>query len=184
MGFFGRDTQKPGFSATVPGGVGVDPRTAPSPGSGDLSGRRSVPTMIGPNTKINGELSGDEDVVVDGRVEGKINLKKQLTVGPTGQVHAEVRARNILIAGKVIGNVSAEDKVELVATGSLEGNIRAAKIVIAEGAHFKGSVDMSAAKGSEAEAPAVTPSAPASEPKERDSRPARGDDRSGGQRNR
>lgn len=100
--------------------------------------------MIGPNTKIQGELSGDEDVVVDGRVEGKIFLKKQLTVGPAGQVHADVQARNVLIAGKVVGNVSAEDKVEILATGTLDGNIHAAKIVIAEGAQFKGSVEMTA----------------------------------------
>lgn len=143
MGFFGRDQgAKPTFEPTVPGGVAVDPRfrSAPSP-SGDPHLRRGG-TMIGPNTKINGELSGDEDIVVDGRVEGKVVLKKQLTVGPTGHVHADVVAKNVLIAGKLVGNVQAEEKVEIVATGSLEGNIRAAKIVIAEGAQFKGSVEM------------------------------------------
>jgi cytoskeletal protein CcmA (bactofilin family) len=120
--------------------VAVDPRSHPAVG-GEPHVRRGG-TMIGPNTRVSGELSGDEDVVVDGRVEGTVRLKKQLTVGPAGEVHAEVFAKTVLIAGKVVGNVTAEEKVEIVATGSLEGNIRAAKIVIAEGAHFKGTVDM------------------------------------------
>lgn len=127
--------------------------------------------MIGPGTRIQGELSGEEDVVVDGRVEGKISLQKQLTIGPSGQVHADIHARNVLIAGKVVGNVSADDKVELVATGSLEGNIHAAKIVIAEGAHFKGSVDMASAKMSEPKAPSASPATP---PRDEKDRPAPG----------
>ena len=139
MGFFGRDSKPPVFDRTVAGGVAVDPRSHPAGGESHV---RRGGTMIGPNTRVSGELSGDEDVVVDGRVDGTVRLKKQLTVGPAGEVHAEVFAKTVLIAGKVVGNVTAEEKVEIVATGSLEGNIRAAKIVIAEGAHFKGSVDM------------------------------------------
>jgi cytoskeletal protein CcmA (bactofilin family) len=98
--------------------------------------------VIGNQIKINGELSGDEDVTVEGRVEGQINLKRTLTIGPSGNVTATVHAKSIVIAGRVVGDVSADEKVELVASGSLEGNIRAPKIVISEGAHFKGSVDM------------------------------------------
>jgi cytoskeletal protein CcmA (bactofilin family) len=114
--------------------------------------------VIGNQIKINGELSGDEDVTVEGRVEGQINLKRTLTIGPSGNVTATVHAKSIVIAGRVVGDVSADEKVELVASGSLEGNIRAPKIVISEGAHFKGSVDMTAK-------PTAPPAIPSAAPK-------------------
>ena len=117
--------------------------------------------MIGNQIRIMGELSGDEDVEISGRVEGKISLKKNLTVTSSGNVAAEVHAKNVTIAGHVKGDVSAEEKVELVASGSLEGNIRAPKIVISEGAHFRGNVDMTgkveAPKNAEAGKPAPPP---------------------------
>ena len=97
--------------------------------------------MIGPQIRIQGELSGDEDLVVEGRVEGKISVSKTLRIGNNAQVNAEIKAQTVVIAGRVIGNVTA-DRVEIIASGSLEGNIRAPKIAIAEGAQFKGSVDM------------------------------------------
>ena len=99
--------------------------------------------MIGSQIRLNGDLSGDEDVEIQGRVEGTINLKKDLVVASAGNVEAKIHAKNVTIAGKVKGDVTADEKVELVASGSLEGNIRAPKIVISEGAHFRGSVDMS-----------------------------------------
>lgn len=104
--------------------------------------------MIGPHVRIQGELSGDEDIVVEGRVEGKISVTKSLRIGPQAQVNAEVRAQNVVIAGRIVGNVTAMERVELLPSGSLEGNIRSPKIVIAEGAQFKGSVDMTAPKAS------------------------------------
>lgn len=98
--------------------------------------------MIGNQIKITGELSGDEDVEISGRVEGKVNLKRNLTIAASGNVEAEIHAKNVVIAGRVKGDVSADEKVEIVASGALEGNIRAPKIVISEGAHFRGNVDM------------------------------------------
>lgn len=116
--------------------------------------------MIGPNVRIQGELSGEEDIVVEGRVEGKITVTKMLRIGPQAQVNAEVKAQAVVIAGKVVGNVSATDRVEILASGSLEGNIKAPKIAIAEGAQFRGSVDMSGKPGPApaAPAPAASPS--------------------------
>lgn len=98
--------------------------------------------MIGSQIKLNGDVSGDEDVEIQGRVEGTINLKKDLVIASAGNVEAKIHAKNVTIAGKVKGDVTADEKVELVASGSLEGNIRAPKIVISEGAHFRGSVEM------------------------------------------
>ncbi len=115
--------------------------------------------VIGAQIKIQGELSGDEDVVIDGRVEGKISVTKSLRVGEKATVNAEIKAHNVIVAGRVVGNVTAVEKVEILPSGSLEGNIRAPKIVIAEGAQFKGSVDMSAGA-----AKAVTPEPPGAAP--------------------
>ena len=118
--------------------------------------------VIGPNIRIQGELSGDEDLVVEGRVEGKISVSKGLRIGPQAQVNAEVKAHHVVIAGRVVGNVIAVEKVELLPSGILEGNIRSPKIAIAEGAQFKGSVDM----GGKA-APAA-PASPAPAPEKKD----------------
>ena len=117
--------------------------------------------MIGPQIRIQGELNGDEDLVVEGRVEGKINVSKSLRIGPSAQVNAEIKAQSVIVAGRVVGNVTAE-KVEIVATGYVEGNIRAPKIAIAEGAQFKGSVDMGG-KGAAGGAPPAA--APPADPK-------------------
>jgi cytoskeletal protein CcmA (bactofilin family) len=106
--------------------------------------------VIGPQVKIQGELSGEEDVVVEGRVEGKISITKSLRIGQNAQVNAEIRAHTVVIAGRVVGNVTAVERIEILPSGSLEGNIRSPKIAIAEGAQFKGSVDMSGGKGSPA----------------------------------
>ena len=103
-------------------------------------------TVIGSQIKLTGDISGDEDVEVQGRVEGTINLKKNLVIATGGSVDAKIHAKNVTIAGKVKGDVTADERVELLASGSLEGNVRAPKIVISEGAHFRGSVDMSATK--------------------------------------
>lgn len=98
--------------------------------------------MIGPHVRIQGELSGDEDITIEGRVEGKITVTKAVKVGASATVVAEITAQSVVVAGKVTGNVVAADRVEILPTGTLEGNIRAPKIAIAEGATFKGSVDM------------------------------------------
>ena len=102
---------------------------------------------LGQSICIRGELTGDEDLTLDGKMEGKINLKDHnLTIGPGGRIKAEVSARTVVIRGKVTGNITAQEKVELAATGRVKGDIVAPRIAIADGAQFKGSVDMSGAK--------------------------------------
>ncbi len=98
--------------------------------------------VIGPNVRIQGELSGDEDITIEGKVEGKITVTKAVKIGAGAQVNAEISAQSVVVAGRVVGNVTAVERVEILPTGVLEGNIRAPKIAIAEGATFKGSVDM------------------------------------------
>ena len=98
---------------------------------------------IGPSIQIKGELQGDEDLTIDGRVEGKIELRDHnLTIGPNGKIKADLHANTIVIAGDVQGNAYAKERVEIAPTGRLNGDIASPRITIADGAHFKGSVDM------------------------------------------
>jgi len=99
---------------------------------------------IGQTIFIKGELTGTEDLTIEGRVEGKIELKDHnLTIGPNGKIKADVYGKNIVITGEVFGNAFASEKVEITNSGVLKGNIVSPRIVIADGAQFKGSVDMS-----------------------------------------
>jgi|SRR5438552_3543088 len=102
--------------------------------------------IIAAKTVIKGEITGDEDVVVEGNVEGQIRITRDLRVGANGSVKATVEAQSIIVSGELIGDCTAASRVEIQSTGRLTGNIRAPKIVIAEGAMFRGNSDMSARK--------------------------------------
>ncbi|HEX2459285.1 MAG TPA: polymer-forming cytoskeletal protein [Vicinamibacterales bacterium] len=92
---------------------------------------------------IKGELNGSEDLTIEGQVEGKIELKDHvLTIGPNGKIKAQVFAKALIVLGEVNGNVTATDKVEIRDGGSVDGDIIAPRVAIADGAHFRGSVDM------------------------------------------
>ena len=110
--------------------------------------------LIGQSIQFKGELTGNEDLTIDGTVEGKIDLKEHhLTIGKNGRIKADLRAKTITIIGEVVGQIVADDKVELQATGRLQGDIITPRLSIADGAHFKGSVDME--RKSETVKPAV-----------------------------
>ena len=98
---------------------------------------------IGKSVVIKGELTGSEDLTIEGKVEGKIELRQNvLTIGPNGRIKAQVFAKSVVILGEVIGNVTATEKVDLRDNGSVDGDIAAPRVAIAEGAHFRGSIDM------------------------------------------
>jgi cytoskeletal protein CcmA (bactofilin family) len=99
--------------------------------------------QIGKSVVIKGDLSGSEDLYVDGQVEGTIALKtNSLTVGPTGQVKASVEAKAVVVQGKLEGNVVAGDRVELRKSAIVTGDITTQRISIEEGAYLKGKVDI------------------------------------------
>jgi cytoskeletal protein CcmA (bactofilin family) len=99
--------------------------------------------QIGKSVVIKGELSGSEDLYVDGQVEGTIALKgNSLTVGPHGQVRASVEAKGVVVQGKLEGNVQASDRVELRKSAVVTGDISTQRISIEEGAYLKGKVDI------------------------------------------
>ncbi len=101
------------------------------------------PAVIGPSISIKGELSGEEDLMIQGRVEGKIDLKKNnVTIGRTGRIKADINGRIITIEGEVQGNLLGEKKIVLRPSGRVRGDMRAPAINLEEGATFKGNIDM------------------------------------------
>lgn len=98
---------------------------------------------IGKSVLIKGELSGSEDLYLDGEVEGNIELRDHsLTIGPNGRIRANVHARDITVHGKVDGNVQGDERVELKRSAVLVGDIATQRIVIEDGAYFKGAIDI------------------------------------------
>ncbi len=109
---------------------------------------------IGKSVIIKGELNGSEDLTIEGRVEGKIELRQHvLTIGPNGKIKAQVFAKSVVVLGEVNGNVSATDKVSIREKGSVDGDITAPRVAIAEGAHFRGNVDMQRSEASSSSPP-------------------------------
>ena len=120
------------IAATGVGGAGAVGRT----------GDRGV-VKVGKSVVIKGELNGSEDLTIEGQVEGKIELKEHvLTIGSNGKIQAEVFAKALIVLGEVNGNIAASEKVDIRDGGSVDGDIVSPRIAIAEGAHFRGSVDM------------------------------------------
>jgi cytoskeletal protein CcmA (bactofilin family) len=123
---------------------------------------------IGKSVVIKGELSGSEDLTIEGNCEGRIELRDNvLTIGPNGKIRAEVFAKSVIVLGEVVGNVTASEKVDIRDNGSVDGDIISPRVAIAEGAHFRGSVDMQRA-GSKPQAqaqaqPSAKPAPAASE---------------------
>jgi len=122
---------------------------------------------IGKSIIIKGDLSGDEDLVIDGRVEGRVSLpNNQVTIGGDGKITAEIEAKSIIVIGKTAGDLNASERVEIQATGVVDGDIRSPRLLVQEGAIVNGTIDMSkaaapAAGKREATGGAPRPTAPA-----------------------
>ena len=137
--------------------------TAPQPDSRRQIERDVV--NIGKSVVIKGELNGSEDLTIEGHVEGKIELKDHvLTIGPNGKIKAAVFAKSVIVLGEVNGNVTASEKVDIRDGGSVDGDIVSPRVAIAEGAHFRGSVDMQRKSGQPGQAGQQQPQRPAGQP--------------------
>jgi cytoskeletal protein CcmA (bactofilin family) len=111
------------------------------PSSTPASSGRSA--LIGPGISVNGDISGDENLVIEGKVDGKISLDNNLVeVGQTGRVNADITAKVIKIAGEVRGDITGTEKVVISRSGNVHGNIVAPRMTLEDGAIFKGSIDM------------------------------------------
>ena len=108
--------------------------------------RATVPplaaTVIGPNARFVGEISGDEDVVIHGQFEGNIDIPRRVTVALPGQMKGDIHARSVVVGGRVNGQIRADERAELLASATVQGNVNAPKVVIAEGARLQGNVAM------------------------------------------
>jgi len=111
------------------------------------SGDQGVVT-IGKSIIIKGELSGSEDLTIEGHVEGKVELKQHvLTIGSHGRIRAQIFAKSVVVLGEVLGNIKASEKVAIRDNGTVEGDIVAPRVAIAEGARFRGGIDMQQGQG-------------------------------------
>ncbi len=141
---------------------------------GEASYKERDVVNIGKSVVIKGELNGSEDLTIEGQVEGTIQLRDHvLTIGPNGKIKAQVFAKVVVVLGEVSGNVSASEKVDIRDNGSVDGDIVAPRVAIAEGAHFRGSVDMQR-KGAQPQAvkPAVAQQAQPAAPVAQTATPA------------
>jgi cytoskeletal protein CcmA (bactofilin family) len=123
--------------------------STPSASSAPVSSSRpSTPTarnmsVLGAGIEIKGQISGSEDLQIDGKVEGPIRLNGQkLTVGTTGKLHSEISAREVVVHGSVTGNLQTTDRVEIRKDASVVGDVKAARISVEDGAHFKGKIEI------------------------------------------
>jgi cytoskeletal protein CcmA (bactofilin family) len=106
-------------------------------------GKPEGPTIFGKTMKIVGDVRCDEELFVDGEMEGRLDLKNRLTIGPESKVNANIKAREVIVFGSVRGNVEAEERIALRAGATIVGDIKTAGIIIEDGAYFKGGIDIS-----------------------------------------
>jgi cytoskeletal protein CcmA (bactofilin family) len=135
--------------AVKPTGVDTTPTSAQPPAPAPRPAQETRTALgrdavnIGKSVVIKGELNGSEDLTIEGQVEGKIELRQHaLTIGPNGRIKAQIFAKSVIVLGEVHGNVTATEKVDIRDNGSVDGDIAAPRVAIAEGAHFRGSIDM------------------------------------------
>lgn len=117
-------------------------------GPNDLTGNKPAQgsgrgAVIGPQIRIKGDVTGGENLLIEGRIEGNIRLgEHRVDVGQTGQVHADIEAKEVKVDGEVRGDITGLEKVTISRTGRVQGNIKAPRMTLEDGAKFKGSIDM------------------------------------------
>ena len=136
----------------VPGTTSPSQEVSRAPGvqqtSSPVSIRPSAPTArslacLGASLTIKGEITGDEDLQIDGKVEGPVSLQNsRLTIGRSAQLHSEINAREVIVYGKAVGDLLVRDRVEIKKDGEVVGNIVTARISIEDGATFKGHIEI------------------------------------------
>ena len=131
-----KDTQQEGSKAHFDAGL----NDLSSSQAGTASARAAV---IGPRIRIKGDVTGDENLLIEGRVDGKVSLGEyRVDVGPAGQVYADIEAKVVKVDGEVQGDITGSEKVIISRSGNVRGNIKAPRMTLEDGAKFKGSIDM------------------------------------------
>jgi cytoskeletal protein CcmA (bactofilin family) len=138
--------KKPDENPSHPEPAPAPPRPAAPPPEARRADRATA--VIGPSIFIKGDLSGDEDLVIEGRVEGKIDLKQHnVTIGKNGRVRADVFGNTVVVEGEVDGNLFAQQQAILRQSGAVRGNITAPRVMLEDGSRFRGSIDMESKEG-------------------------------------
>ena len=159
MSIFRREPDEPRPAAAGPATASAPSAPAPERKPQQAAAAAaSGTTHIAPGAKITGQVNGTSDLVIDGELEGQVRLESHVTVGPGGKVQGDIVAKSVRIGGRVVGNVQGHEKVEILPSGRLEGDVAAPRVVLAEGAFFKGKVEMTGGqKGAAAKAEAEKP---------------------------
>jgi cytoskeletal protein CcmA (bactofilin family) len=155
MSIFGRGTGNPTPQPSNP----IPPSRPQSSPEPERRAARpaSGPTHVAGGTRLSGKIHGNADVIVDGELEGLIQVEADVTVGPEGRVKGDIEARSVRIAGSVSGNLKGAERVEILGSGKLQGDVSAPRVILAEGAFFRGNVEMTGGQKDPNKA-AVTPS--------------------------
>lgn len=130
---------------TASGSTSSPPPARPGSSPSTRSGERAV---IGPSISIKGDVTGEEDLLIQGKVEGKVDLQQNnVTIGEHGNIEADLFGRSLVIEGKVEGNLVGEERVVVRASGTVIGNITSPRVHLEDGATFKGTIDMDSKSG-------------------------------------
>ncbi len=121
------------------------PFSADTPPARPVAPSAASKTVIGSGSRVVGDLISDEDVLVEGQIEGKVRGERAVLIGPGGDLQGDIAAKSVVVGGKVRGQIVATERAELASTAVVHGSVQAPKIIIAEGAHLQGNVAMSAA---------------------------------------
>jgi cytoskeletal protein CcmA (bactofilin family) len=150
--------KKPDDNPSHPEPAPAPPRPAAPPAEARRAERATA--TVGPSIFIKGDLSGDEDLVIEGRVEGKIDLKQHnVTIGKNGRVRADVFGNTVVVEGEVDGNLFAQQQAILRQSGAVRGNITAPRVMLEDGSRFRGSIDMESKESKDAAKPGPAASA-------------------------
>jgi len=121
------------------------PDGSPPPATPQPPRRPGESATIGASIRIKGDLSGDEDLLIQGQIQGKVKLQSHnVTVGPSGRVKADIRGKTIRVEGEVDGNLFGEEEIVIRSSGRVQGNLQAPRVTLENGSSFKGSIDMDA----------------------------------------
>lgn len=147
MALFGSDKENASTEAASPPSTAAE---KPAPAAPSRGRRADAPTeegaRIGRSVRIEGEVRGDEDLILDGRVKGSIQLgTHRLVIGESGRAEADVKGRRVRVLGEVEGNIDAQEAIELGPTARVNGNLRAPQLRLEEGAQVNGRIDMGGA---------------------------------------
>ena len=151
MSLFGKKDEREdaaaAFSVPSTSAQRVEPASIPVARDRDREGKEEM-ANLGKSITISGDLTGEEDLVIEGKVEGKVTLPNSvLTIGANGAIKAEVQAKSVVVIGRVAGNVRGTERVEIQASGIVEGDVIAPRLIVAEGAVVNGSIQMTSKPG-------------------------------------